>query len=171
VSWKAAAAYLGVFALAVGAFMTRTWYFSGHFSLFYGTALRHNDTGLRPWHVFDSEVWSKVGHSLMGLVFMNEPPQPDARSFVMVAGVVIALLAIVQLPIANRIPAGLLLVTIGGALGAFLAHSHGYPGRFSVHLVPLASALTAIAASMMTSGLTGSDWRVSHNNGRCTPVT
>lgn len=171
VSWKAAAVFLGSFALAVALFMTRTWYFNGRFALFYGTALNKNDTGLRPWQLFDGEVWAKVAHSVSGLVFMNEPPQPDARSLVVVAGAVIAALALLQLPIARKIPAGLLLVTIGGVLAAFLAHSHAYPGRFSVHLVPLASALTAIAASRMISGLTGSDWRVSHSNGRCTPVT
>jgi hypothetical protein len=132
------------------AFMTRTWYFTGRFSLFCGTALRHNDTGLRPWHVFDTEVWSKVAHSLAGLVFMKEPPHVDPR--------------------------------------AALAHAHGYPARFTVHLIPLASApsvaaaaamtnqsargyVNAIAASTSATGFTGSDWRASHNNGRCTPVT
>jgi hypothetical protein len=169
--WNAAGVYLGVFGAAIVAFMTRTWYFTGHFSLFYGTALRHNDTGLRPWSVFDADVWSKVGHSVAGLVFMNEPPRPDPRSLVLVAGTIVAVLALLQFPMARRIPAALLLVTMGGVIGAFLAHSHGYPGRFSVHLVPLASALTAIAASTMTTGLTGNDWRASHNNGRCTPVT
>lgn len=164
-SWKAVVVYLGGFALAVIAFMTRTWYFTGHFALFHGTALRHNDTGLRPWHVVDAEVWGKVSHSIAGLLFMNEPPRPDPRSAILVVGALVALLALLQFPIARRIPAGLLVVTIGGVLGAFVAHSHAYPGRFSVHLVPLAAALTAIAASVITSGLTGSDWRVSHNNG------
>ena len=165
VPYTAVAVYLAGFAAAVLAFMARTWYFTGQFSLFYGTALRHNDTGLRPWHFLDAVVWSKVGHSIAGLLFMNEPPQPDVRSVILVIGAVIALLATLQFPIARRIPAGLLLVTIGGMAGAFVAHSHAYPGRFSVHLVPLAAALTAIAASAMTSGLTGNDWRVSHNNG------
>ena len=164
--WKAAGVYLGVFGAAIVAFMTRTWYFTGNFSLFYGTALRHNDTGLRPWHVFDAEVWSKVAHSLAGLIFMNEPPRPDPRSLVIIAGTIVGVVAALQFPIARRIPAALLLVTMGGVVGAFLAHSHGYPGRFSIHLVPLASALTAIAASTMTSGLTGSDWRVSQSSGR-----
>jgi hypothetical protein len=38
--------------------------FTGVFSLFHGTALCHNDTGLRPWTLFDGEVWARVGHSL-----------------------------------------------------------------------------------------------------------
>ena len=147
--WTPVVAYLSGFGIALLAFMTRTWYFTGAFSLFHGTSLRHNDTGLRPWHFLDTEVWSKVGHSLAGLVFMNEPPHPDPRSLVVVAGVMVGLLAAFQLSFSRSIPAGLLLVAIGSVVAAFLAHSHGYPGRFTVHLIPLASAMTAIAASTL----------------------
>jgi hypothetical protein len=144
---KPVIAYVAAFAAAVIAFMTRTWYFTGAFSLFHGTSLRHNDTGLRPWHFVDGDVWSKVGHSLAALLFMNEPPHPDPRSVVVVAGTTIGLLAATQLAFARTIPAGLLLVAIGSTVAAFLAHSHGYPGRFTVHVIPLASAVTAIAAA------------------------
>lgn len=166
VPWRPAATYLGVFAIALLAFMARTQYFTGHFSLFYGTALSKNDTGLRPWTVFDAEVWSKVGHSLTGLLFMNEPPAPDVRSAVLVTGAVVAIMALLPIPMARRIPAALVFVTVTGAISAWLVHSHAYPGRFTVHLIPFASALTAIAASTMTSGFTGSDWRVSQSSGR-----
>lgn len=150
--WWHAGAYVAGFAIAIIAFMARTWYFAGRFSLFYGTSLRHNDTGLRPWHLFDSAVWSKVGHSLAGLVLMNEPPRLDVRSLIVITGTLIGVLAALQLPLARRIPGGLLLVAAGSVLAAFLAHSHGYPGRFTIHLIPLASALTAIAAAGMISG-------------------
>jgi hypothetical protein len=149
--WASVAMYLGVFAAAVLAFMTRTWYFTGRFSLFYGTALRHNDTGLRPWHLFDAQVWSKVAHSLAGLVFMNEPPHADPRAAIVVIGVTIGVLAMWQTPLARKVPAGILIVAIGSVLSAFLAHSHGYPGRFTVHLIPLASALSVVAAAAMTN--------------------
>lgn len=166
VPWRSAAAYLGVFSIALLAFMARTHYFTGHFSLFYGTALSKNDTGLRPWTIFDGEVWSKIGHSLTGLLFMNEPPAPDVRSAVLVTGAVVAIVALLPVTMARRIPAALVFVTATGAISAWLVHSHAYPGRFTVHLIPFASALTAIAASTMTSGLTGSDWRVSQSSGR-----
>ena len=164
-SWQPVAVYWAGFALAVVAFMTRTWYFTGSFSLFHGTALRHNDTGLRPWHIVDAEVWSKIGHSVAGFMFMNEPPRFDLRSIVLVAGVLVGMLASLQFPISRRVPAALLLVAAGSAVGVFLAHSHGYPGRFTVHAIPLASALTAIAANTMTIGFTGSDWRASQSSG------
>jgi hypothetical protein len=147
--WRPVAVYLGGFALAIVAFMARTWYFTGVFSLFHGTSLRNNDTGLRPWHFIDAAVWSKIAHSLAGLVFMNEPPHIDPRSIVVVAGVIVGLIALLQLPLSRSIPGGLLLVAIGSVIAAFLAHSHGYPGRFSVHLIPIASALTAIAAASL----------------------
>ena len=149
--WKPVVGYVTVFAIAVVAFMTRTWYFTGAFSLFHGTSLRHNDTGLRPWHFLDAAVWSKVGHSLAGLVFMNEPPHADVRALVVAAGITVGLLAALQIYFSRNIPAGLLLVTAGSAAAAFLAHSHGYPGRFTVHLIPLASAITAIAAAAITT--------------------
>lgn len=163
--WRRAALYWLCFAVAVLAFMLRTKYFTGVFSLFHGTSLRFNDTGLRPWTLFDADVWIKIGHSLTTLIFMNDPPHPDIRAIIVAAGVAIVLLSLLQVPILRQMPAALLLVTCGGMLGAFLAHAHGYPGRFTVHLIPFTSAVTAIAASTITSGFTGNDWRVSHNNG------
>ncbi|MDO8680107.1 MAG: hypothetical protein Q7R30_16405 [Acidobacteriota bacterium] len=55
--------------------------------------------------------------------------------------VLVAIAAILQVPVARRVPASLVLVAAGACLGAFFAHAHGYPGRFSIHAVPLAGAL------------------------------
>ena len=134
--------FLGIFAAGVVLFMTRTWYYTGVFSLFYGTSLRHNDTGLRPWTLFDGEVWAKVWHSLAATVFMNEPPRPDPRAVVMIVGALVAIVAFLFRPVGKRVPAVVVLAAMGGTVGAFLAHAHGYPGRFSIHLIPLACALT-----------------------------
>jgi hypothetical protein len=139
--------FAATFVTGVVLFMLRTWHYTGVFSLFYGTSLRHNDTGLRPWTLFDGVVWEKVGHSLATLVFMNEPPRPDPRAVVMIAGVGVALAALLQLPAARRVPAAIVATTAGACLAAFFAHAHGYPGRFSIHIVPFASALTMIAMS------------------------
>jgi hypothetical protein len=140
----------GGFVAGVLAFMARTWYYTGAFSLFYGTSLRHNDTGLRPWTLLDGEVWMRVSHSLATLVFMNEPPRPDPRAAIMIAGALITVAALIQTPIARRLPAAVVWVAAGASVGAFLAHAHGYPGRFSIHLVPFASALTMVIAAAAT---------------------
>lgn len=115
--------------------------------LFHGTSLRHNDTGLRPWTLFDGEVWANVGHSLAATVFMTEPPHPDPRAIMMIVGALVLIGAVLLRPLGRRVPAVIVLAAIGGTAGAFLAHAHGYPGRFSIHLIPFACALTMCVAA------------------------
>ncbi len=136
-----AAVYLSVFALGVCAFMLRTWWYTDAFSLLYGTSLHNNDTGLRLTTLASAAVWSKVGHSLASLVWMNEPPRVDARAAFVVAGVLAALLAVGRVPPLRALPLAIVLATFGAMAGALFAHTHNYPGRMSVHLVPFASAL------------------------------
>lgn len=153
---RAAIAFLATFTLGVALFAARTWHYTGVFSLFYGTSLKNNDTGLRPWTLLDASVWGRVSHSLQATLFMNEPPRPDPRAIVMVAGVLVALLAIAQARIAGRVPAIAAIAAIGGIAGAFIAHAHGYPGRFTIHLLPFAStlAMTGGAAWLRRSAKT-----------------
>ena len=139
--------YAAAFTAAISLFMTRTWYYTGDFSLFYGTSLRHNDTGLRPSTLLDATAWQRVWHSLQSFGWMNEPPEFDLRAIVMVAGLLIGAAALLQVPIARRLPAALVLSAAGSIVGSFFAHAHGYPGRFSIHAVPLASAMAVIAAT------------------------
>src|SRR5262249_42487799 len=69
---RAAAAYGGIFAVGVAAFAARTWWYTGVFSVLYGTSLKNNDTGLRVSTLASGEVWRRVGHSLAALLWMNE---------------------------------------------------------------------------------------------------
>ena len=136
-----AATYGAVFAAGVALFAARTWWYTGVFSLVYGTSLKNNDTGLRLSTIASIEPWQKVAHSLGGLVWLNEPPRPDARAVVMMLGAQVLIAAVLQLPTARRLPATLVIVAAGSSAAAFLAHAHGYPGRFSLLSVPFASAL------------------------------
>ena len=123
--------------------------------------------GLRPWTILDRRSGRNVVHSLAAVIFMNEPPRPDVRSAVLAIGAAYSRSwRCFRCQLARRIPVALVIVTITGVGSAFIVHSHAYPGRFSIHLLPFAAALTAIAASTMTSGFTGSDWRVSQSSGR-----
>jgi hypothetical protein len=45
----------------------------------------------------------------------------------------------------SRLPASIALATIGATLSSFIAHTHAYPGRMSIHLVPFAVAMTVLA--------------------------
>lgn len=145
---RALVLYSAVFMFGVIAFMGRTWLYTGSFSLFHGTSLRNNDTGLRPWTLADGEVWGRVFHSLANLLFMNEPPAPDPRAFIVIVGVALAVGALLQVPGARRLPAAMVIVTLGATAGSFFAHTHNYPGRLTLHLVPLAAALAVIGAAL-----------------------
>lgn len=142
-----AAAFVTTFAAGVTFFAWRTWHYTGVFSLFHGTSLKNNDTGLRPWTLLDGEVWSRISHSLQATIFMNEPPRPDPRAIFVVIGVLMAIAAVLQIPVARRAPAIAVIVMAGALVGAFLAHAHGYPGRFTIHIVPFAAAVALTAVS------------------------
>jgi hypothetical protein len=145
----AAALYAAVFAGGLLAFCARTWWYTGVFSLFYGTSLKNNDTGLRVTTLMSPLVWRKIAHSLAALAFMNEPPRPDPRAIFVAAGLVLAALAIVQIPRVVRLPAALVLTVAGGAASAFFVHTHNYPGRMSIQVVPFAVALTMTMPALL----------------------
>jgi hypothetical protein len=146
---RTATAYLTTFAAGVALFALRTWWYTGVFSIFYGTSLKNNDLGLRPSTIASPAVWSRIGHSLSALVWMNEPPHPDVRAIAVVIGAGLALLALLQVPRFTKLPLALALVIVGSAASSLLAHTHNYPGRMSIHLVPFAVAMTAVALVSM----------------------
>src|SRR4029077_7293486 len=84
-------------------------------------------------------------HSLSALVWMNEPPRPDPRALLVAGGVLVAVAAFCQLPRLRDVPAAIVIVVLGASLSSFLAHTHGYPGRMSIHLIPFAVSALVIA--------------------------
>ena len=144
-----AAIYGSVFAAGVALFAVRTWWYTGAFSVLYGTSLKNNDTGLRLSTAFSLAPWQKIAHSLSALVWLNEPPRPDPRSLLVAAGVAAAIAAFCQVPRLREIPAALVAVIFGSTLSSFVAHTHGYPGRMSIHLIPFAVSAAVLAAVEM----------------------
>jgi hypothetical protein len=139
---RGVAAYAAVFGTGLFLFAARTWWYTGVFSLFYGTALKNNDTGLRLTRLGTPAVWRSVSHSLSSLVWMNEPPRPDVRAAWVALGTVLAVGALLQIPRLKQLPAPIALVCVAAGVSALFVHTHNYPGRMSVHLVPFAAALT-----------------------------
>ena len=150
---RGAAAYTAAFAGGLALFAARTWWYTGVFSLFYGTSLKNNDTGLRLTTLGAAAVWRSVGHSVSSLIWMNEPPRPDVRAAWVALGAVLALAALLQIPRLKQLPAPIALVCAAAGVSALFVHTHNYPGRMSVHLVPFAAALTTCGAAALTRGL------------------
>ncbi len=148
-SLRAAAAYMATFLCGVALFATRTWWYTGHFSILYGTSLKNNDTGLRLTTLFDPPVWVRVWHGLRTLVWMNEPPMPDPRAALVVVGLLLSIGALLHVPKLSRLPLSLAVVTVGACVSTLFAHTHNYPGRMSIHLVPFAVAMSATAGARL----------------------
>jgi len=146
---RPASAYLATFAAGVALFALRTWWYTGVFSVFLGTSLKNNDIGLRPSTIASPAVWSRIWHSLGALVWMNEPPHPDVRAVMVVIGVGVALLALLQVPRIKELPLSLALVVAGALASSLVTHTHNYPGRMSIHLVPFAVAMAIIATGLL----------------------
>lgn len=142
-----AATYLGFVMLGVLAFAARTWYYTGDFSLFAGTTRVINGTGLGlGWSSFGSaEAWRRAFESVLMIVTVQDPPRFEWRSVLVVAGVVLSLLALLQVPGARRLPLAVAMVCLASIAGGLVARGIAYPGRFSVHLMPI-----AIAASVLS---------------------
>jgi hypothetical protein len=136
VHWSGVATYAVVLMVGLLILAGRTAYFTGRFSIFQGTSLTLNYLGLDP---------AKIAHSVLATAIGNE--SFDVRGLPILAGVVAALLAVLQVPGFSTLPLAPAVVCLAGMAGAFIAHAHGYPGRFSVHLLPIATALTVITVA------------------------
>jgi len=133
---RVVAMYAAVLGLGLLGLAARTVHYAGHFSVFQGTSLGLNYLG------FDI---AKVAHSVLATAIGNE--SFDVRGVPILMGVVAAVLAVVQMPGLSALPLAPALVCLAGMASAFIAHAHGYPGRFSVHLLPVATALTVITVA------------------------
>jgi hypothetical protein len=146
---KSAAIYALTIAAGIVLFAARTWWYTGRFSVLYGTAFWVQQTGLRVTTIGSPTVWAHVAESLRSLVWMNDPPSPDVRATLVILGVMLSLFALAQVPYVRRLPLSVAVLTMGAVAGSFFAHTHDYPGRMSVHLVPMATAMTACAAARL----------------------
>ena len=149
VRFASAAVYILVVVAGVVLFAAHTWWYAGHFSLFYGTSFGPQQTGLRPTTIGSPAVWSKIGEALAAQLSMREPPAFDPRAILVAGGAVLSFLALIQVPYVRHLPAALALVTCGAIAGSFIAHTHEYPGRMSVHVVPFAVGMTVCAAAQL----------------------
>jgi hypothetical protein len=147
ISWRAATIIPAIIALGVLFFAWRTWYYTGVFSLFHGTSgyLQANwQPGMTP-----SAVLRQVVYSVMVVLTVNDPPRFDIFAVPVLIGTTVAVLSLCGIPRLRTLPLAAVLFLVAGVAASFLAYSKAYPGRFSVHIMPVASALTICAAASL----------------------
>jgi hypothetical protein len=147
-SKRAAGAYYAVLGLGLLAFASRTWYYTGAFSLFSGTSIGFNAIGLgTSWSSWWSlEVWRRTIASVLMLTTVQDPPRFDWRSVLVVTGVGLSVVGLLRVPIAARLPLGVTLVCLASLAGGLVVRGSAYPGRFSLHLIPVAVTVSMLMA-------------------------
>jgi hypothetical protein len=146
-SWRTALIIPTTIALGVLFFMWRTWYYTGVFSMFHGTSGYRQGNWLPGLPL--GTVIGRVTHSVMVVLTVNDPPRLDVYSLPVVAGAAVAALSLCGVPRLRTIPLAAVIFFFAAIAGAFIAYSPPYPGRFSVHVMPVASALAVCGAASL----------------------
>jgi len=150
VSWKAAAAALGVIALALVLFAARTYHYTGVFSVVHGTTWR-NHALWQPGQPL-SQIAAAMGSSLMMVLTFNDPPRFAWYAVPLLFGALVAVAAMLRIRMFRDVPLALAAFFLVACSGALAARGVAYAGRFSMHLLGAGVALSvcAIAAIVTT---------------------
>jgi hypothetical protein len=148
VSWRTATAEIVVVALGVLAFMWRTWHYTGVFSLFHGTA----SSVVTIWQLAMpiGTILQRLAHSVFMVLTVNDPPRFDAYALPVAVGAAAAVLSLCGARAFRDLPAAPVLFFVAAMAAAFVGYGWEYPGRFSLHVLPITCALAMCAAARLT---------------------
>ncbi|HYE88799.1 MAG TPA: hypothetical protein VEA16_20705 [Vicinamibacterales bacterium] len=145
-SRPALVAVIGAVAVAIVLFSARSYYFTGSVNPLSGT-----QAGARSiWQTTDEGLTpaQNLAGSVLMVLSMSDPPRWEPRAIPIVTGIAAAVLALAGVRGFRRLPMNAALLCVAGIAGAFVARGSAYPGRFSVHLIPVTVALTVSAIAM-----------------------
>jgi hypothetical protein len=153
VAWRTVVIVPSVIGLGLLFFAWRTWHYTGVFSVFYGTQ-RYVVSLWQPGAPIGLTL-QRVAHSVMLVLTVNDPPRLDPYALPILVGAVVAVLSIAGTPRLRDLPAAAVLFFFAAIAGAFVAAGWTYTGRFSIHVMPITSALAACGAARCASGVVG----------------
>jgi hypothetical protein len=163
---RVVAVYAAGIACGVAVFMTRTWYYTGALSLFAGTTRFYNATDLAvTMGSFASlRAWHRALESVLMVVTVSDPPRFDPRAIPVIGGVMLAALRITGTRAVRGIPLAAAIVCLASIAPALFVRGIGYPGRFSIHLIPVAVGIAVGACGSLAAAVTA------RRNGTTRPV-
>ena len=100
------------------------------------------------------------------IVTVQDPPRFDVRALMVVAGFVASMLALARVPFVRRLPLGMVVTCVAAVAGGLVARGVAYPGRFSIHLIPIAVAVSVSLCGLAVAALRRDhqpDWPVIAN--------
>jgi hypothetical protein len=128
-------------------FAWRTWYYTGVFSVFYGT---QRDL-LAIWQpgMDVGTVLARMAGSVMMVLTMNDPARFDPFGLPLLLGAAISVLAIVGVPRLRELAIAPVVFCLSGLAGSLVARGSAYPGRFSFHVIAVSCAVVTCAAALV----------------------
>jgi hypothetical protein len=145
--WRSAATIVSVLVVGLLLFAWRTWHYTGVFSIFYGTQ-RDLLSIWQPSLPF-SVILGRMAGSVMMVLTVNDPARFDAFALPVLAGALVALLVIVRASWLRPVPITPALYFFAAISGALVARGSAYPGRFSMHILPITCALAACGLAVV----------------------
>jgi hypothetical protein len=132
-----------VIAFGMFLFAVRTWYYTGHFSVFYGTQAAL----LAVWQPGMSA--GAAARAMLDSVLMvattTDPPSYHNGAVPIMAGLIVALAALSGAGVFGRLPLPLMAFTLAAFSSALIARGNAYSGRFSIHVVAATVAILICA--------------------------
>jgi hypothetical protein len=128
-------------ALMIGGILLswRTWYYTGIFSLFYGT--QRDFLAVWKTDMTFSDALPAMISSVMMVLTGQDPPRLAMHAAPLVAAGVIAVAAVLGLRGFRDAPLPVVAMYLAGVSSALITRGWGYEGRFSIHLYGSAAAL------------------------------
>lgn len=128
-------------------FGARTYYFTGELNPLAGTQANARSVW-QPSAAGETPIENAVNSVLM-VITMSDPPRLEPRALPLVVAIAGALLGLAGVSRFRQLPMNVALLCLSGISGALVARGSAYPGRFSVHLIPVAAALTVCVVSLL----------------------
>ena len=147
VSKPALAGIIAAIAGSILLFSLRTYYYTGSVNALSGTQASARSVW-QPTDAGETTAENVIGSLLMVLT-MNDPARIDPRSFPILIGLAAALLGLAGVKRLRELPLNVSILCVAGIAGAFVARGSAYPGRFSIHLIPVTVALTICAVRLV----------------------
>ena len=128
-NWKVFAVYWGAGILSVLALCFRNWWLVG---VFFPTSKAHTNIDFSTYDTFPDSIYTVLTGKFL-------PAFPGLPGYMVMLGVIVALLAMVWRPRAlSNFPLGLSISILGLLAPYILLVTWGYPPRYTIHILPLA---------------------------------